>query len=498
MQITRKVALGQYAQRPSGTDLLRGGFMCLTKILNWRGVLFLAIGSWALMTIGFAVQQSPAPKTAPGELDFEFFKTKVQPIFLAKRQGHARCVACHITSTPMRLRPLSPGSGAWDEEQSRQNFDVVRQRVIPGSLQSKLLIHMLAAEAGGDAFHAGGKHWDSQNDPEWKTLAAWVRGAKTDASVKLRIIQTNSAGDNVHLIDPVTNKVVGEIKDIEANHGAAAAPDGSRMYFSDEALETLDIVDARTLQVTKRILLSGRPNNISISRDGRRVYVAIVQAPGAVDVIDTASQERVKTIPAKGGVHNTYVTPDGKYVVAGSIIGKIMTVIDAQTEQPVWSVEFDLGVRPMAFEQNADGSTKRIFFQLSDFHGFAALDFQTHKEITRIKLPPLPPGKVEIHEGGNISHGMAVTPDGKTLVVTSRRNSALYAYSLPDLKLLGGADVGAAPDWVTITPDSKTAYVANAGSNSVSVVDIKTMKEVTSIPVGHVPKRNTTAMLQVQ
>ncbi len=405
--------------------------MYLTKILTWRGVLFLAISACVLMTIGFAVQQPHAPMTAPAQLDFEFFKTQVQPIFLAKRPGHARCVSCHITSTPMRLQPLSPGSGAWDEEQSRQNFDVVRQRVIPGSLQSKLLTHLLATEA-------------------------------------------------------------------EANHGVAAAPDGSRIYFSDEALETLDIVDARTLQVTKRVALSGRPNNISISRDGRRVYVAIVQAPGAVDVIDTASQERVKSIPAKGGVHNTYVTPDGKYVIAGSIVGKIMTVIDAQTEQPVWSLEFDLGVRPMAFEQNADGSTKRIFVQLTEFHGFAAVDFQTRKEVTRITLPPLPPGKVDNKEGGNISHGMAVTADGKTLVVTSRQNSALYAYSLPDLKLLGGADVGLAPDWVTLTPDSKTAYVANAGSNSVSVIDLKSLKEVARIPVGQVPKRNTTALLQVQ
>src|SRR6266545_2918705 len=440
---------------PTAAVLNCGGVMYLRKILNWQRVLFLAIGAWVLMTIGLAAQQAPASMTAPTQLDFEFFKTQVQPILLAKRPGHARCVACHITSTPLRLQPLSPGSGAWDEEQSRQNFDVVRQRVIPGSLQSKLLTHLLATEAGGDAFHAGGKHWDSQNAPEWQTLAAWVRGAKADTSVKLRIIQTNSAGDNIHLIDPVTNKIVGEIKDIEANHGVAAAPDGSRIYFSDEALETLDIVD-------------------------------------------TASQERVKSIPAKGGVHNTYVTPDGKYVIAGSIVGKIMTVIDAQTEQPVWSLEFDLGVRPMAFEQNADGSTKRIFVQLTEFHGFAAVDFQTRKEVTRITLPPLPPGKVDNKEGGNISHGMAVTADGKTLVVTSRQNSALYAYSLPDLKLLGGADVGLAPDWVTLTPDSKTAYVANAGSNSVSVIDLKSLKEVARIPVGQVPKRNTTALLQVQ
>ncbi len=97
--------------------------------------------------------------------------------------------------------------------------------------------------------------------------------------------------------------------------------------------------------------------------------------------------------------------------------------------------------------------------------------------------------------GGNESHGMAVTSDGKTLVVTSRLNSSLYAYSLPDLKVLGTTEVGRAPDWVTLTPDGKTAYEANAASNSVSVVDIKSMKEVTRIPVGEVPKRNITAVL---
>ena len=50
----------------------------------------------------------------------------------------------------------------------------------------------------------------------------------------------------------------------------------------------------------KKIPLTGRPNNISISSDGRRVYVGIVSAPGAVDVIDTATMERVKSIPTQG------------------------------------------------------------------------------------------------------------------------------------------------------------------------------------------------------
>src|SRR3981081_3548272 len=120
------------------------------------------------------------------------------------------------------------------------------------------------------------------------------------AASTIRIIQTNSAGDNVHVIDPATNKVVGIINGIEVSHGAAIAPDGSRIYVSDEADSTLDVVDGKSLKVIKRIPLSGHPNNIAIGRDGRRVYVGIIQAPGGVDVIDTRSVKNGKTLARKG------------------------------------------------------------------------------------------------------------------------------------------------------------------------------------------------------
>ena len=444
-----------------------------------------------------------AAGAAAATLDFDYFKARVQPIFTTKRDGNARCVSCHVEGTPMRLQPLMDGSETWSDDAARKNFAVISSRVIPGKPEiSKLLIHPLAPAAGGDPHHDGGKHWTSKDDPEWQTLAAWVRGEtlrpaapRASASGKVRIIQTNSAGDNVHIIDPVTNTVVGQVNGIEVGHGAAAAPDGSRLYVSNEAESTLDVVDGKTLRVISHVKLSGHPNNISASKDGRRVYVAIRKEPGVVDVVDTASMTLAKSIPIKGAVHNTYVTPDGKYMVAGSIVGKSVTVVDVATEQKVWEKEFDLGVRPMAFEQNPDGSTSRIFVQLSDLNGFAVLDFKTRQETARINLPKLGPGKKEVQEGGNASHGMAVTSDNKVLVVNSRLNSAVYMYSLPDLKLLGSVDVGRSPDWVTLTPDGKRAYVANAGSNNVSVVDIQGLREVTKIAVGQVPKRNITAVM---
>jgi YVTN family beta-propeller protein len=312
----------------------------------------------------------------------------------------------------------------------------------------------------------------------------------------VRIVQTNSAGDSVMLIDPATNTVVGEIKEIEVNHGAAVAPDGSRFYITNEAESTLDIADAKTLKVTKHIPLTNHPNNITVSKDGKRVYVAIVGGPGAVDVIDAASMTRAKSIRTEGGIHNVYVTPDGRFVVAGSIIGKKINVIDQAKEEIVWTLATEEGVRPMAFDVNPDGSTKRIFAQLSGFNGFVVVDFAKQQVVDKIKLPELPAAE-RVTQGlqGSPSHGLAIAPDGKTLCVLSKMNTRVYMYSMPDLKLLGEAKVGHHPDWLTFTPDSKRVYVANAGSNSVSVVDVAGRKELAQIPVGQVPKRNITAVL---
>ena len=129
-----------------------------------------------LMLVGLQGQQPASSSATAASLNFEFFKTEVQPIFLNKRPGHARCIACHSGGTPLRLQPLSPGSAAWNEEESRKNFEAVRRVALPGNLKSPLLMHPLAEAAGGDFFHSGGKHWNSQNDPEWQALKAFVLG----------------------------------------------------------------------------------------------------------------------------------------------------------------------------------------------------------------------------------------------------------------------------------------------------------------------------------
>ena len=131
-------------------------------------------------TAALRAQEAAAAPAARG-LDFEFFRTAVQPILLAKREGNVRCAVCHTKGTPMRLQELSPGATTWNEAQSRLNFNVVRTRVTPYQINnSKLLLHPLVAEGGGTFYHSGGKHWNSFLDREWQVIANWVCGRKSN------------------------------------------------------------------------------------------------------------------------------------------------------------------------------------------------------------------------------------------------------------------------------------------------------------------------------
>jgi hypothetical protein len=135
-----------------------------------------AFGLAAMMTPALS---QPAPSNGSPELDYDYFKAKVEPVFLAKREGHTRCVVCHtVNNAPLHLVPLSPGAATWNNEQSRRNFLLVQKVVVPGWEGSKLISHPLAEEAGGDPHHGGGQQFVSQNDPDWQTLKAFVMGTK--------------------------------------------------------------------------------------------------------------------------------------------------------------------------------------------------------------------------------------------------------------------------------------------------------------------------------
>ncbi|HUR34821.1 MAG TPA: hypothetical protein VM032_13560 [Vicinamibacterales bacterium] len=168
------LAIHPLAQAAGGDAQHTGGKFWATQANpEWQ-----AVSAW----IASAGAGTPATAAATTALDFEYFKTRVQPIFLAKRPGHARCITCHESGQP-RLAALPEGASTWNDEQSRQNFAAWQRVVVPGDPgASRLAMHPLAKSAGGDPFHAGGKHWQSRDDPEFQILTNWIRGDKTTPS----------------------------------------------------------------------------------------------------------------------------------------------------------------------------------------------------------------------------------------------------------------------------------------------------------------------------
>ena len=175
------------------------GRMTLTARWPRRGLVnfFLSAAALALFALVLGSDAGPAqaafdaswapPHEAQSVLNFEFYRVNIEPIFL---RGHGEnglvpgaCVMCHSwqVGTAFKLQPLQHDAGGdpyWTQARSRHNFEVVARLVTPGFPQnSRLLRKPLATEAGGTAYHVGGKFWESQDDPEWQILAEWVESA---------------------------------------------------------------------------------------------------------------------------------------------------------------------------------------------------------------------------------------------------------------------------------------------------------------------------------
>ena len=333
--------------------------------------------------------------------------------------------------------------------------------------------------------------------------------------VAVRILQSNNAGNIHHIIDPTINKVVGLIRGCPHAHNLTVHPDGLYYYCANEQDNTVDVFDTITLKLVQQIPLSQRPNKIVVNKKHRKIYAAIARptAAGAsvVDVIDIATHKVIRSVPVHTVVHNTYVTPDDNYVIAGLSFGEIkpgdptIQVIDPVTDKVVWGMELtghtqygkgNHEVRPMAFEANADGSTKRMFAQATGINAVWVIDWAKHQVVDMLWPPPLPLWRQNADgiQSGDM-HGLEVLPNRSALWASSRLDSRIYGWTLPDLKYIGAVEVGPTANWMTPTPDSRFMYVGVSGSDHTLAVDLQKREIVAKIKTGARPARISTAIL---
>ena len=322
--------------------------------------------------------------------------------------------------------------------------------------------------------------------------------------VAIRILQSNNAG-NVHaVIDPALNEVVGYLEGCPRAHNIFAHPDGLYYYCANEEANTLDVYDTVTLELLEQLPLTDRPNKAAYNKYNRKIYVGIARAP-FVDVFDLDTHEKLESIPVATGIHNVYVSPDGKWVVAG-LNGRSegsIQVIDASTDKVVREISLVVPntgvihrVRPMMFLAAEDGSTDKILAQGAAVNGIFVIDWETGETERMLYPPRLPAWKqsAEANQGAPM-HGLEVLPDRSAIWASSRLDSRIYGWSLPDFEYIGAVEVGPAANWMTPTPDSRYMYVAVSGADYTVAIDLEKLEVVAKMTVGAGPKRIDTAIL---
>ena len=269
--------------------------------------------------------------------------------------------------------------------------------------------------------------------------------------VAVRILQSNNAGNIHHIIDPTINRVVGLIRGCPHAHNLTLHPDALYYYCANEQDKTVDVFDTKTLKLIQQIRLSERPNKIAVNKKHRKIYAAIVSRP-LVDVIDIASHTVIKSVPVHSTVHNIFITPDESEVVAG-LRGEVepgepaFQIIDPKTDTVAWGMELtghqQYGrthheVRPMAFEAGPDGTTRRGFAQATGINVVFVIDWKARKVVDLLVPPKLPLWKQNADgiQTGDM-HGLEVLPDRSSVWASSRLDSRIYGWSLPDLKYIG-------------------------------------------------------------
>jgi YVTN family beta-propeller protein len=318
---------------------------------------------------------------------------------------------------------------------------------------------------------------------------AW--GADSSAAQTLKLYVGNSRGDDISIIDMASLKVTGVIKAGERVHGICVQADGRRLFATVETDHTLRIIDTASQQTVATISLAGRPNQCAVTPDGK--YVAVPIRDGdSVDIVDVSQQKIVKVLPIKEP-HNALNTGSNRYIYVSSMGSNEIDLIDL--EKMDFTSHIPAGGRPRPYVASPDGHT--MYVAVANLHGFVIVDIPGNKVIEKVEIPSehasLRPLQYETPD--TLTHGLALTPDGSELWVSSLLDDSMYIYDVKAKKITGRVGTGEGPNWVVFTPDGKYACISNTDTDDVSIIDVRARREVTRVKVGKVPKRLAVASM---
>jgi DNA-binding beta-propeller fold protein YncE len=359
--------------------------------------------------------------------------------------------------------------------------------------------------------------------PEIEPAVKVKRAARHQApSIEIALVANAQAG-TVALVDVASRAVIGTI-DVNPAHTKSTGPgapnyaqdtdvshDGRTLYVSRGYLGDVAAFDIATGRLLwQRPLNTGRADHMTLTPDGQSLFVSALM-DNRVYKLAAATGEITGHLVTGIYPHDNKVSRDGRRLYNTSIgpIGTLprkadaqsltetpgypfqLTIADADTLQISDRIRLDNAFRPWQFTPDEKG----LYAQLSNEHAVVAYDLTARKLTERLDLPVKAGVTVADWDFEAPHHGLALTPDGKTLCLAGRASDYAALVRAPDLKLLATIPVGDAPGWAETADKGRVCLIANTRSDDLSIISIARRKELVRLPVGDGPKHITVAQL---
>ncbi|MEY2853340.1 MAG: hypothetical protein RL030_472 [Pseudomonadota bacterium] len=316
-------------------------------------------------------------------------------------------------------------------------------------------------------------------------------GLSDEAQRPYRVFVTNERSGTLSVIDGATRRVVATVPLGKRPRGLKASPDGKLLFVAlsgspiagpgvdesklppaDKGADGIGVVDLATLKLLRILRGVSDPEQLAISNDGKRLFVASEDTGKGV-VLDANDGRLLASMSVGGEPEGVTLSPDGRFVYMTSEEDHQVSVIDATTNRVVATIE--VGQRPRFTEFSDDGRTAYVSGENDGT--ITVIDAVARQRLRTLKLEGALARPV----------GMVVSHDGRQLYAVTGRGQKLLAIDPQTGKVLKSVDVGPRPWGVALSPDGRTLYTANGNSNDVSVVDVASFQVLSRIPVGDSP-----------
>jgi DNA-binding beta-propeller fold protein YncE len=345
--------------------------------------------------------------------------------------------------------------------------------------------------------------------------------APNQPSIEVALVANAQAG-TVALVDVASRSLLGTI-DVNPQRakgegpGATnyaqdtdVSPDGRTLYVSRGYLgdvAAFDIASGRLLW--RRSLNTGRADHMTLTPDGRSLFVSALM-DNIVYKLVAATGEITGQLVTGVYPHDNKISRDGRRLYNTSI-GPLsslprnaatrssteagypfqLTIADVGTLKTLDRIRLDNGIRPWQFTPDEKG----LYAQLSNEHAVVVYDLARRKVDRRLELPVKAGITVADWDFEAPHHGLALTPDGRTLCLAGRASDYAALVQAPELKLIATIPVGDAPGWAEVADEGRLCLTANSRSHDLSIISIAERKEIVRLPMDKGPKHITVAPL---